>query len=509
MAIGSVRMKDMASADKKCPLAYVLVLNYNGMSHLDECLHSLLAMDYPDFKVVVVDNASTDGSQDYVRSRFPAVEIVQNKRNMQFAGGMNAGMRHALGRGAQYIALVNNDVAAERSWLSEMAAAMESSPRIGGVASRLMYYQNRKILNGVGVGFTRLAYAFDRGQGEIVKERYLRREEVLAFTGGGCLLRSEALRDVGLFDTSLVAYFEDVDLSFRLGAAGWRILAAPAAVLYHKHSASWGRNSPRQKYMILRNRMLLMMKYFPVGELCARVLREFAYEQMQLFRGRLRRRDWRLLALQVLAPLFVLRFAPRALLFRLKNRKKFGYRLYERLEPVYHPASLPYPEWDYGRQTSGGDLPERILFGVNDDLLGDGWFPLECESYPQYRWMCNEADCLLRAVKGRRSVLQVHVRQPLWAEGDRILSVRLNGDCIGKVEVSCGEWHTFHLPCMPLAGEARVLFAADSYAPADPARGRYDLGLQFNEVGLLPEGSPLLRSIQGERGPSLRIRKEK
>lgn len=486
-------MKETALRKNTAPLVHVITLNHNGLVHLGECLHSLLTMDYENFEVIMVDNASTDGSQDFVSKNFPEVTVLQEERNVQFAAGMNEGMRYALERGAEYVALVNNDIVAEESWLKEMVKAISSSPDVGAAASCLMYYGNRKILNGIGVGVTRLAYAFDRGQGELFTEKYSKSEEVLAFTGGACLIRSKALNDIGLFDPSYVAYFEDIDMSFRLSASGWRIITAPDAVIYHKHSASWGKGSYSQKYMILRNRLLLMMKYFPVEELVKRVLREYVYEQLVLLRERLRRRDWRLIFIQVITPLSVLRFVPRALLFRLGNRGRYGYRLYEKLVPKYNPEALSYLRWDYNKPSEGDELPSRIIFGITDKILGDGWFPLDCKSSPQYRWMCNEAECFLKAEKGKESNLQIHVRQPFELEERQILSVFLNGKWLGKIEVPHGGWRTYQLRCVPPLDKVRVSLVLDSYIPADPPAGRYDLGLQFNEISLLPEGSPFIR----------------
>lgn len=486
-------MKKIVTGENASPLVYVLVLNYKGIPHLDECMGSLLDMDYGNFKVVMVDNASTDGSRDYVRANFPDVEIVQNERNEQFAKGMNVGMRYVLGRKAEYIALLNNDILAERLWLTEMVNAISSAPDIGAVVSRLMYYGNRKILNGIGVDVTRLAYAIDRGQGEIFKEKYRRSEEVIAFTGGACLLRSEALKNIGLFDPFFVAYFEDVDLSLRLAASGWRIVTAPDAVIYHKHSASWGLRPFRQQYMILRNRLMIMMKYFPVEELFKNVLLKHLNEQLWLFNERLRRRDWRFAGNQIIAHLSILRFVLRALRFRLDNRGKLGYRLYEKLAPKYNPAALPYPRWDYSRPSEGCELPDRIIFGITDEILGDGWLPLDCEHFPQYRWMCNEAECFLKAEKDSESILQIHVRQPFKMGESQVLSVFMNGELIGKVEVPHGGWHTYQLACVPFTEEVKVSFTLDRYIPADPPSGRYDLGLQFNEVSLLPEGSSFAR----------------
>jgi GT2 family glycosyltransferase len=475
------------------PFVYVIVLNHNGLVHLGECLGSLRATDYGNFRVAIVDNASTDGSRDYVRAKFPKVEIVENKINEQFAGGMNRGIAYARAKGAEYIALLNNDLIVERSWLGEMVRAMRSDPRAGAVAARLMYYQNRRIMNGIGVEVTRLGYAIDRGQGELFAEKYRIPGEVLAFSGGACLLNAKAIAEVGVFDRSFIIYMEDVDLSFRMRGAGWKVLAAPAAVVYHKHSATMKKGSALQYYLILRNRMKLMLKYFPPGQLLGWTLREHAYEQILVALQRVKGRRWRFLSVQIRAHLSAAMSIPSALAFRWRNRGRHGYKSFLACLPKYNPEALPYPLWDYRGPVAGDALPSRIIFGVSDGILGDGWLPLDCERYPQSRWMGDEAECFLGAEPGTPSILQLHVCQPRPFEPPQELVVRLDGDEIGRVRIPHGGWRTLQFSGVPRRETATISFALDRWLPADPPKGRFDLGLRFNEVSLLPEGSPFIR----------------
>lgn len=475
------------------PLAFVVVLTHNGLAHLGECLGSLRATEYGNFRVVVVDNASTDGSAAFVRGNFPEAEVLENRRNEQFAGGMNRGIAHALGAGAEYVALLNNDLVVEPAWLGGMVRAARSGERVGAVAARLMYYQNRRILNGIGVDVTRLGYAIDRGQGELFGEKYRRPEEVPAFSGGACLLSAEALREVGSFDRSFIIYMEDVDLSFRMRGAGWRIVTAPDAVVYHKHSATMKKGSTLQYYLLLRNRMKLLLKYFPPGQLLGWTLREHAYEQLFTALGRLKGGRWRLLSAQVRAHLSAALSIPSACAFRARNRGRFGYRIFLACLPKYNPEALPYPIWDCRRPVPGDALPSRVVFGVSDAILGDGWLPLDEANYPQSRWMGDEAECFLKAEPGRPCVLQLHVRQECAFDPPQRLTVRLDGTALGTVEVPPGGWRTLQFPCVPARETATAAFSLDRITPADPPSGRFDLGLRFNEVSLLPEGSRLVR----------------
>ncbi len=477
------------------PRVCVVVLTHNGLAHLDECLGSLRLTNYSNFRMVVVDNASTDGSAAFVRGRFPEVEVLESPRNEQFAGGMNRGIAHALGEGAAYVALLNNDLVVDPAWLSEMVRLMRAGTRVGAVAARLMYYQNRRIINGIGVDVTRLGYAIDRGQGELFGERHRRPEEVLAFSGGACLLDAEALREVGSFDRSFVIYMEDVDLSFRMRGAGWKIVTAPGAVVYHKHSATMRKGSTLQYYLLLRNRMKLLLKYFPPGQLLGWTLREHAYEQIVTALGRLRGRRWRLLSAQVRAHLSAALSIPSACAFRARNRGRFGYRIFLACIPKYSPEALPYPIWDYRKPVPGDALPSRVVFGVSDAILGDGWLPLDEANYPQSRWMGNEAECFLKAEPGRPCVLQLHVRQEHAFDPPQRLTVRLDGAELGTAGIAPGEWATLHCPCVPRGAVAAVTLSLDRWLPADPTAGRFDLGLRLDEVSLLPDDSPFLRRV--------------
>ena len=486
-------MKTTDKSYPREPLVHVIVSNHNGLLHLEECFSSLLNVDYENYRVLMMDNASTDGSREFVRKRFPSVIMVHNRKNLWFAPGMNVAMRFALEHGAEFVALLNNDTIVDKDWLREMVKVITSSTEIGAVASRLMYYTNRKIINGIGDTVSTLADCADRYQGELFTEAHRKSEEVPAFCGGACLLRAEALREVGLFDPYFYAYCEDVDLAFRMGGAGWRIVTAPDSFVLHKHSAWWGYASPGQRYMTLRNKMLLMIKYWPLEVLARSSLKKHLRQQLNALNDYLSRWKWEEAVACIRAHLAVIRYIPRAVRFRKKNRGKYGWALYERLVPITLPLSLPYLTWDYKRPSPGERFPERIIFGVSDGVLGDGWLPLDTGSYPQYRWMGDNADCFLGAKKGQKSIIQIHVSQSCDLGKPQKLSILMDGELLDEFEIPHGEWRTYQIKCVPPRDTVNVTFKLDSYLPADMLRGRYDQGLRFNEISLLPEGSPFIR----------------
>ncbi|MCX5727205.1 MAG: glycosyltransferase, partial [Candidatus Saganbacteria bacterium] len=132
--------------ERSAPFVGVIVLNHNGVTHLKEIFSSLARMDYVNAEISMVDNASSDDSVSLVRKNFPNVHIIQNRGNEHFAKGMNLGMQLFLHKNADYLALLNNDIEVDQRWLSELVSIAESDPAIGAVASRMMYYHNRKII---------------------------------------------------------------------------------------------------------------------------------------------------------------------------------------------------------------------------------------------------------------------------------------------------------------------------------------------------------------------------
>jgi GT2 family glycosyltransferase len=227
------RSKATAPSHSESPLVLAVVLNWNGWRDCVSCVESLRRATYPNLRVILIDNGSTDGSEAQLRSRFPDLVLLQTGLNLGFAGGSNVGIRYALNEGADYVWLLGNDMLVTPSALSALVEVADKDARIGAVGSILHPTDKPNAVHIWGGGWVHLwtgFYGIYRRPVSVSKLGYL--------TGGGILIRTTALKHAGLLDESFFLYWEDVELSFRLREAGWKLAVAPEAHIYHAAPSS-------------------------------------------------------------------------------------------------------------------------------------------------------------------------------------------------------------------------------------------------------------------------------
>lgn len=242
----------------------VVILNFNGKRYLEKCLSSLESQTYRDFEVIVVDNASSDGSVDFLEAQFPWVRIIENEKNLGFAGGTNSGIRRAEG---EYILTLNNDTQVDRRFLECLVGPMQSDKGVGMCAAKMLLPDGR--INSTGICLSRSGAAWDRGMFESDRGQYNSHEEIFGACAGAALYRKEMLREIGLFDEDFFLYMEDVDLAVRAKLAGWKCIYVPEAVVYHHHGGTAGFGSDLAVYYGNRNVIWYAVKDFPTGLLLA------------------------------------------------------------------------------------------------------------------------------------------------------------------------------------------------------------------------------------------------
>jgi len=227
---------------------------------LTECLDSLRKQTFRDFEIILVDNGSADGSVELVRTQFPEVRIVILAENRGFAGGNNAGIRESSGR---FIALLNNDTKADPRWLAALVHATEAVTQAGMWASKILSYDAPQVIDNTGLLLYWDGLARGRGRLEIDHGQFDEQVEVLFPSGCAGLYRKDMLDQIGLFDDGFFAYADDVDMGMRGRLAGWECFFVPDAVVYHKYSSSSSAYSPMKAFLVERNRIWVLFKYYP------------------------------------------------------------------------------------------------------------------------------------------------------------------------------------------------------------------------------------------------------
>jgi GT2 family glycosyltransferase len=239
-----------------------VILNHNGRGFLEMVLPSIARQTVQGFTVKVIDDASTDDSIAYLADRWPEVEVVTSDRNVGITVSMASGIASASTR---LVALLNNDLELDERWLEEMLAGLERHPGAAAVDCKMLRYDDRTKIDGVGDILRRNGYPGRRGQDERDEGQYDTPAEVFSVSGGAALYRREAFDLVGSYDADFFAYYEDVDWGFRARLKGLTAWTVPSAVAYHMGSASTGRQPGRFTHLIVRNQVIVVVKNFPAA----------------------------------------------------------------------------------------------------------------------------------------------------------------------------------------------------------------------------------------------------
>lgn len=239
------------------PIVWIIVLNYNNSGDTSECLDSLVSLDYPDFRIIVVDNNSSTGSLAELKIKFPTVTIIENGRNLGFAEGNNVGLRCALAQRADYLFVLNNDTYLPADTLTRMVDLAERDAAIGMICPAVVsYYDHTK----------RYVPVIDwqncmAGEWQLDPAETTCRDVDYA---AGCaqLVKARVAREIGLYDPAYFLYYEDSDWSQRCKQAGYRVVIDPSSEIYHKGTPD--RNEQKGSatlFYYFRNQWLFFSRY--------------------------------------------------------------------------------------------------------------------------------------------------------------------------------------------------------------------------------------------------------
>ena len=216
----------------------VVIPNWNGMEYLETCLNSLREQDTEDFEILVVDNASEDGSAAFIRTHYPEVRLIVNETNLGFSGGVNTGIEASR---TPFVLLLNNDVECDRHFVAALTEAIRKQPKAFSVNPKMVNFRERTLLDDCGDLYTVLGWQAQRGVAQRTDDpKYNRPAKVFSCCAGASIYRREVFDRIGLFDLMHFAYLEDIDVGYRALLYGYCNLYEPSAVVYHVGSGSSG-----------------------------------------------------------------------------------------------------------------------------------------------------------------------------------------------------------------------------------------------------------------------------
>ncbi|MEW6189199.1 MAG: glycosyltransferase family 2 protein [Actinomycetota bacterium] len=263
-------------------LVSVVIVNWNGKKFVKDCLDSVLGQTYPALEVIVIDNGSTDGSQEIIRRNYPSVILIENEENKGFSRAINQGI--AVSKGL-YVIPLNIDVVLTPTYISEMVKAASLEEKIGSVSGKLLRFSDEgrtKVIDSVGHTMFENRLVIDRGDGEIDEGQYDQREYIFGSCAAASLYKREMLEDIkvdlparqslgmaggsarrhggGYFDEAFFAFLEDVDLNWRAQLLGWKCIYTPSAVAYHYRGGIAVRRTKLVEIHNYKNRYLMILK---------------------------------------------------------------------------------------------------------------------------------------------------------------------------------------------------------------------------------------------------------
>jgi GT2 family glycosyltransferase len=245
----------------------IIIPHYNGKDILQDCLESLYQNSYTDFETIIIDNGSTDGSQKFVKKNYSQVKLVENKKNLGYAGACNQGMELSK---SELFLLLNNDTVLPENFLAEMVAAIEQDSSVGMVQPKIISIQDKRFFDysgGAGGEMDIFGYPFARGRifdtVEKDKEQYNSMGTKVFWTSGCALLvRKSVIDEIGLLDEDFFAHQEEIDLNWRAQLVGYKNIVTYKTYIYHYSGYTLRKDNQHKMYLNHRNNLIMMIKNY-------------------------------------------------------------------------------------------------------------------------------------------------------------------------------------------------------------------------------------------------------
>jgi GT2 family glycosyltransferase len=246
------------------PFVAIVILNWNGKHYLEQFLPSVIATTYPNYKIIVADNGSTDDSLSYLQKNYPQIELIFLKQNYGFAKGYNEALKQV---DADYYMLLNSDVEVQPGWLQPMIDVLVKEENAVACQPKILGFKNKHLFEyagGSGGWVDLFGYPFARGRiFDICEEdngQFDKTEEVFWASGAAMLIKSEVYHQLKGFDEYFFAHQEEIDLCWRIHLAGYKIFCCPQSVIYHVGGGTLPRGNSKKTFLNFRNNQILLAK---------------------------------------------------------------------------------------------------------------------------------------------------------------------------------------------------------------------------------------------------------
>ncbi|MCX6314195.1 MAG: glycosyltransferase family 2 protein [Sphingobacteriales bacterium] len=266
---GSENQSAAMGQDVKYPSVAIVILNWNGKSFLQQFIPSVLASVYPNKRVIVADNGSSDDSVSFLQQSYPTVEIIYNKHNYGFAGGYNLALQQIQ---SDYYVLLNSDVEVNPNWIGPVMELMEANRNIAACQPKILAFNDKEKFEYAGASggwLDHFGYPFMRGRVfedcETDQGQYNDAQPCFWASGAAMFVRAATYHEMGGLDSSFFAHQEEIDLCWRLQLAGYTIYVQPASVVYHVGGGTLPRGNSRKTFLNFRNNLIMLAKNLPLS----------------------------------------------------------------------------------------------------------------------------------------------------------------------------------------------------------------------------------------------------
>lgn len=248
------------------PLVISVILNTNRKADTLECLESLHCNTYPNQKIIVLDNCSTDGSVAAIQLAYPNVEIIELTDNLGYAGNNNVGIRVAMDQGADWVFVLNEDIILQDDCIEKLVAIGGQDGRIGIIGPMVYHHDEPNVIQSAGGLLGKYWESIHLGKNELDQGQFYIPHRVEWVSGCAILVRRTAIEQAGMLDKDYFIYWEETEWCIRIGRAGWKIMHVPQAKIWHKGVSRYYQPKPSFTYYGTRNHLLTLVKHkAPLG----------------------------------------------------------------------------------------------------------------------------------------------------------------------------------------------------------------------------------------------------